>query len=171
METRIDFSIEPKDGAFELTVKEANRIVLQVSCVDVETCMSELSDKYPQLGKLLITGVGYTTEEEVLIDKQYEPLDRLERYFILEGGRIAGNFTEGIEMSFESFPNTEMYERAKRFCQFLDDEIGGAGRGNIDVFHKYWGDRINMHPTEITHYENLKNQVKMLNNRIPKANV
>jgi hypothetical protein len=171
METRIDFSIEPKDGAFELTVKEANRIVLQVSCVDVETCMSELSDKYPQLGKLLITGVGYTTEEEVLIDKQYEPLDPLERHFILEGGRIAGNFTEGIEMSFERFPNNEMYERAKRFCEFLDNEIGGAGRNNIDVFHKYWGDKINMTESQLEDFDRRKNQVKMLNDRIPKANV
>ena len=55
---------------------------------------------------------------------------------LLRGAKATGTFTEGLQYIFEDLYTTDDVNNLSKFCEFLDNEIGSAGRGNIEKL--YW---------------------------------
>jgi len=52
--------------------------------------------------------------------------------FLLQGASCTGSFREGLMMNEEHLFISEPWELLEDFCEWIDVEIGGAGRINID---------------------------------------
>jgi len=52
--------------------------------------------------------------------------------FLLQGASCTGSFVEGLMMNEEHLLISEPWELLEDFCEWIDVEIGGAGRINID---------------------------------------
>jgi len=53
---------------------------------------------------------------------------------LLMGASTTGTFTEGYYYVEEGI-QVHHAKRLSEFCQWIDDRIGGAGRGNIDMLY------------------------------------
>ena len=53
---------------------------------------------------------------------------------LLMGARMDGTFTDGFLFIEEQIYIHEHPKGLYEFCQFIDNEIGGAGSSNIDLF-------------------------------------
>jgi len=53
---------------------------------------------------------------------------------LLMGARMDGTFTDGFLFIEEQIYIDEHPKGLYEFCQFIDNEIGGAGSSNIDLF-------------------------------------
>lgn len=56
-------------------------------------------------------------------------------YLLLEGAKMEGSFVEGLNYNFENFYEYE-WELIKKFAKWIDEEVGGASRYNIDQLFK-----------------------------------
>lgn len=61
----------------------------------------------------------------------FEPISENAKYAILEGASINGNFIEAYEYAFEDL-YTDEADEVREFCKWIDENIGGASRRNID---------------------------------------
>lgn len=52
--------------------------------------------------------------------------------FLLQGASCTGSFLEGLYMNEEHLFISEPFEKLQEFCEWIDVEVGGAGRANID---------------------------------------
>jgi len=59
-------------------------------------------------------------------------LSERSKILILEGARVTGTFTEGFSYSYEQFYVDEADEMSE-FCKWVDENIGGGGRNNIET--------------------------------------
>lgn len=58
-------------------------------------------------------------------------LTERQKQMLLNGARITGSFVESVEYNFEDW-YTDEYEDIKKFAEWIENEVGGAGRANID---------------------------------------
>lgn len=56
------------------------------------------------------------------------------KLLLLTGASTTGTFTEGYYYVEEGI-QVRHSKRLLEFCQWIDDRIGGAGRGNIDMLY------------------------------------
>lgn len=66
--------------------------------------------------------------------------------FLLHGASCTGSFIEGLNMIEEELFISEPWELLQDFCEWLDLEIGGGGRANIQ---QLW--RAFQNPTDPIH--------------------
>lgn len=85
-------------------------------------------------------------------------LTPLNQTLILRGASATGSFEEGYYYMGEDFYVHEA-ESILEFCKWIDKEIGGAGRANIQTLYNYWkGDT------------SLENEVKAIKAEIERIN-
>lgn len=63
-----------------------------------------------------------------------EVLPDYARVLLLRGASATGTFTQGYYYVEEQLEIGHS-QRLQEFCQWIDDQIGGAGRGNIDMLY------------------------------------
>ena len=59
-------------------------------------------------------------------------LEERVKYLILSGARQSGTFVDGYEKFWEQLDIRVDVVEIKKFCKYLDDEVGGASDYNID---------------------------------------
>lgn len=59
-------------------------------------------------------------------------LSERNKLLLLQGAKTCGSFTEGYHYVVEDLYVDEADEIYK-FCEYIDNQIGGAGRANIDT--------------------------------------
>ena len=159
MNKKMNFSIEPSRGMFELTLKEDSKVIFVSYYNSVSECMSAVEERYPEITNISITGGGYVAQPTWTHPRAKKTLSEMTKHLILVGANTSGSFTEGYEYNFERFPIGES-EEAHEFCKWIDSEIGGAGSANIDIFYGYWKYRDQLSVNEINYYEEKKAQVQ-----------
>jgi hypothetical protein len=98
-----------------------------ISASDAAHIYAELSVSKSDLGSKY-RGIDADTIRQAELSEKNKTL-------LLMGARTTGSFIEGYH-----YVEEELYlDEAKtiyEFCEHLDNNIGGAGRGNIEIFYK-----------------------------------
>ena len=68
---------------------------------------------------------------------------------LLRGAKMTGSFTEAFNYIYEDLYVSEDTDHLRRFCDFLENEIGGAGPANIEDLYFAFGNQDIPHCQEI----------------------
>jgi hypothetical protein len=86
---------------------------------------------------------------------------------LLRGAKITGTFTEGFNYIYENLYTTDDVNHLSNFCEWLDKEIGGAGRANIEKLYWAFDNRESTAgQTVIEHWKEIINKFKPLKKQV-----
>jgi len=81
---------------------------------------------------------------------------------LLRGAKMTGTFVEGLEYIYEDLYVSDDVDHLQKFCEFLDNEIGGAGPANIQELYFAFGNQDIPHCQEIiSHWKEKLAKYKM----------